>query len=58
MKNKDVNWWLRNKYESDFRNNENYSSSSENKVWKKSGLCGIRKHGFCDTGAVLYQPLS
>ena len=58
IKIKDVNWWLRNKYESDFRSNENYSSSSENKLWKKSGRYGIWKHGFCDTGAVLYQPLS
>ena len=58
MKIIDVNWWLRNKCESDFRSNENYSSSSENEVWKKSGLYGIWKHGFCNTGAVLYQPLS
>ena len=58
MKIIDVNWWLRNKCESDFRSNENYSSSSENEVWKKSGLYGIWKHGFCNTGAVLYQPFS
>ena len=51
----DIECCSRNKYESDFRSNENYLSSSENKLWKKSGLYGIWNHGFCDTGAVLYQ---
>ena len=30
-------------------------SSCEIKAWKNSGLNGIRTHGLCDTGAVLYQ---
>ena len=51
----DIECCSRNKYESDFRSNENYLSSSENKLWKESGLYGIWNHGFCDTGAVLYQ---
>ena len=51
----DIECWSRDKYESDFRSNENYLSSSENKLWKKSGRYGIWNHGFCDTGAVLYQ---
>ena len=55
MKIIDIECWSRDKYESDFRSNENYSSSSENKLWKKSGRYGIWNHGFCDTGAVLYQ---
>ena len=37
----DVNWWLRNKYESDFRSNDNYLSSSENKVWKDQACSGL-----------------
>ena len=37
----DVNWWLRNKYESDFRSNDNYLSSSENKVWKDQACTGL-----------------
>ena len=41
MKIIDVNWWLRNKYESDFRSNDNYLSSSENKVWKDQACSGL-----------------
>ena len=55
MKIIDIECWSRDKYESDFRSNENYSSSSENKLRKKSGRYGIWNRGFCDTGAVLYQ---
>ena len=35
MKIIDIECCSRNKYESDFRSNENYLSSSENKLWKK-----------------------
>ena len=45
---------LRNEYESDLRSNEHYSSSSENKAWKKLGLYEIWTHDLCVTGAVLY----
>ena len=37
-------------YESDFRSNEHYLSSSENKAWKKnSGPYGIWTRDLCDT---------
>ena len=41
--------------ESDPRSNVHYSSSSENKAWKNSGLYEIWTHDLCDTGAAFYQ---
>ena len=55
MKIMDLNCGQRREYEGDLRSNEHYLSSSENKVWKTSGLYGIWTHDLCDTGAVLYQ---
>ena len=40
---------------SDPCSNVHYSSSSENKVWKNSGLYGIWTRDLCHTSAVLYQ---
>ena len=45
-----VNCGLGNKYESDLRNNEHYSSSSENKAWKHLGLYRIWTHDLCSGG--------
>ena len=44
-------------YGSDTRSYEHYSTSSENKTWKKknSGQYGIWTNDLCDTGAELYQ---
>ena len=47
--------WFKNGFERDLCGNEHHLRSSENIVWKNSGLNGIWTHDLCNTGAVLWQ---
>lgn len=42
-------------YENDFRINERYLNSGENKTRKNLVLYGIRTHDLCETGTAPYQ---
>ena len=42
-------------YENDFRINERYLNSGENKTRKNLVLYGIRTHDLCETGTAPYK---